>query len=203
MESPRQSSTIPLKIVAIDSVDHATMVIRSLRSSSISNQRYQRSSDDSDHIMHSIVQFDHLVQQQAVNHEKKLAIDAQIDYVVPSKLLTELENKQDDEPFDRSPIIVGKSAAISSSDDESDLYAGPIKSNRRSDALKVSLQFLPPSYLFILVVRISHLKYNSKGRGGDDSDDSDGERYIDFAEPKSPNKQRNVSPYCFFKKSIY
>ena len=26
----------------------------------------------------------------------------------------------------------------------------------------------------------------------DDSDDSDGERYLDFAEAKSPGKQRNV-----------
>ena len=84
-----------------------------------------------------IVQFDHIVQQEALNHEKKLAIDAQIEYVVPSKLLTDIENKQDNEVIVSSAAIVENSGMNSSSDDETDMYSGSVKSHRRFIVQKV------------------------------------------------------------------
>jgi hypothetical protein len=53
-------STIHKGIVVIDTVEHASSVIQSLRSKSLSKQRYHRSAENDEYVIQSVLEFDRL-----------------------------------------------------------------------------------------------------------------------------------------------
>lgn len=66
------------QIIGVDSLNHAQSVIKSLRSRSLSQKRYQRSAVDDEHIFQNITSFDAVVQQQASEESLRTEMEEKI-----------------------------------------------------------------------------------------------------------------------------
>lgn len=112
-------------IVHVDSSAHAESVIKSLRSASLSQKRYQRNAELGDSIFTTLANFDTIVSTQLKETKKKQDIDAKIN-IVPSASRFPVKDASEDSDND-SPRFEKLShtynASAADSDSSEDEYA--------------------------------------------------------------------------------
>lgn len=75
-------SVITASFVPVDDLAHAASIIKSLRSSAISQKRYQRSAVRDDQIIQNLPQFNQLVSEIGAMCTEKVALEAHLEYAI-------------------------------------------------------------------------------------------------------------------------
>lgn len=88
-----------MKVVSIDSLEHAQLVLRSMRSSSSSSSRYQTSSQN----VASLVKFDEMVLQASSSLSDKKKLDAHMEVLLRQQPPSPASYKELDTPYELSP----------------------------------------------------------------------------------------------------
>jgi len=105
--------------IAVDNIEHAASIIKSLRSSSISQQRYQRSAIRDDQIIQNLPQFNQLVAEMGARQTEQRAVEAYLERAIemgnPAAAATAAASRDDVPARFVPPVKSTHAAAVSSS----------------------------------------------------------------------------------------
>jgi hypothetical protein len=120
--------------IAVDNIEHAASIIKSLRSSSISQQRYQRSAVRDDQIIQNLPQFNQLVAEMGARQTEQRAVEAYLERAIemgnPAAAATAAASR-DDVPARFVPPVKSAHAAAAAASSSSSSSGGSGSSSQR------------------------------------------------------------------------